>query len=420
MPSIYLFNGLILLNKQIESMKSSLLAQSLTLPCGVTVPNRMAKSALSEGMAHANGRPSEALFKLYEKWGEGGIGIIFTGNVMVDKAHLVNANVMIAEDENFSDDYKTLANKAQAHGSHLWMQINHPGRQAPSYLDSDPVSASNVGMPSKVYLQPRALTESEIWDLIERYGNSALIAKQSGMKGVQIHGAHGYLVSQFLSGLTNIRTDQWGGSLENRSRFVIEIYKNIRAKVGSGYPVGIKINSADFQSGAFTETESMEVISMLSDEGMDLIEVSGGTYERAAMVGTMQKESTLKREAYFMDFIVKARKMVKVPLMLTGGFRSKETMENALANNELDMVGLGRPYCMYPSLTDEMINGNRVSCDMPDVKTGVEKIDMTGMLVTPWYMFQLHRLGMGLEPDPNMDPWMVYEKITGKPRITEA
>ena len=242
MPSIYLFNGLILLNKQIESMKSSLLAQSLTLPCGVTVPNRMAKSALSEGMAHANGRPSEALFKLYEKWGVGGIGIIFTGNVMVDKAHLVNANVMIAEDENFLDDYKTLANKAQAHGSHLWMQINHPGRQAPSYLDSDPVSASNVGMPSKVYLQPRALSESEIWNLIERYGNSALIAKQSGMKGVQIHGAHGYLVSQFLSGLTNIPTDQWGGSLENRSRFVIEIYKNIRAKVGPDYPVGIKIN----------------------------------------------------------------------------------------------------------------------------------------------------------------------------------
>lgn len=400
-------------------MKAPTLSSPIQLPCGVTIPNRMAKSALSEGMAEPNGKPTAALFNLYKKWGESGTGIIFTGNVMVDKAHLVNANVMIAEDDEFLAEYTTLASKAQANGAHLWMQINHPGRQSPAYLDKAPVSASDVGMPSNVYLQPRPLSEEEILDLIERYGNSALIAKKAGMKGVQIHGAHGYLVSQFLSGLTNKREDRWGGSLENRARFVIEIYRNIRKKVGPGFPVGIKINSADFQKGAFTEEESMEVISMLNKEGMDLIEVSGGTYERAAMVGTMQKESTKKREAYFMDFIVKVREKVTVPLMLTGGFRSKSVMDAALANGELDMVGLGRPYCMYPNLTDEMINGDRASCDMPEVKTGVEKIDRSGMLVTPWYMFQLHRLGAGLEADPKMDPWMVYEKITGKPRPVE-
>ena len=386
------------------------------LPCGVEVKNRIAKSALSEGIAEPEGRPSEALFNLYERWGKGGAGILFTGNVMVDKNHLVNANVMIAEDESFLDDYKVLAERTQQEGTHLWMQINHPGRQSPIYLDKAPVSASDVGMPSSMYAQPRPLEESEIEDLIERYGTAALVAKKSGMKGAQIHGAHGYLVSQFLSPLTNKRTDKWGGSLENRARFVLEIYKSMRSKVGPEFPLGIKINSADFQRGAFTEEESMEVIQMLDEAGMDLIEVSGGTYERAAMVGTMQKESTKKREAYFMDFIVKVRELIKTPLMLTGGFRSAQAMNEALAGGSLDFVGMGRPFCVFPNVASDLISGAQDVFHVPDLITGVDKIDMTGMLQTPWHMFQLARMGKGLDPDPDMDVWMVYEKITGKKR----
>ncbi len=396
-------------------MQKSALNQSFKLPCGVEVPNRIAKSALSEGIAEPNGRPSTALFNLYERWGKGGAGILFSGNVMVDKAHLVNANVMIAEEE-FLEDYTILAEKAQAGGAHLWMQINHPGRQAPSYLDEAPVSASNVGMPSKMYIQPRPLEETEILDLIERYGNAALLAKKAGMKGAQIHGAHGYLVSQFLSPLTNLRTDKWGGSLENRARFVLEIYRNMRAKVGSDFPLGIKINSADFQRGAFTEEESMAVIQMLDEAGMDLIEVSGGTYERAAMVGSVHKESTKKREAYFMDFIVKVRSKIKSPLMLTGGFRTADTMNNAISNGELDFVGLGRPFSLFPNVAKDLISGAMTDCTVPDLLTGVDKIDMTGMLQTPWHMFQLARMGKGLAPDPDLDVWIVYEKITGRKR----
>ncbi len=397
-------------------MSNNALNQSFTLPSGVEVKNRIAKSALSEGIAEPNGRPSEALFNLYDQWGQGGAGILFTGNVMVDKAHLVNANVMIAEDETFLADYTTMTEKAQASGSHLWMQINHPGRQSPKYLDQAPVSASNVGMPSSLYIQPRPLIEDEIYDLIERYGTAALIAKKSGMKGAQIHGAHGYLVSQFLSPLTNLRKDKWGGSLENRARFVLEIYRNMRKKVGPDFPLGIKINSADFQRGAFTEEESMEVIQMLDSEGMDLIEVSGGTYERAAMVGTQHKESTKKREAYFMDFIVKVRARVKSPLMLTGGFRTAETMAKAIENKELDFVGLGRPFCVFPNVAKDLISGAMTDCTVPDLITGVDKIDMTGMLQTPWHQFQLVRMGKGLPPDPNMDVWYVYEKVTGRKR----
>jgi len=395
-------------------MSIEALNQSFALPSGMTVKNRIAKSALSEGIAEPNGRPSEALFNLYDQWGKGGAGILFSGNTMVDKAHLVNANVMIAEDEEFLADFTTLADKAQAYGSHLWMQINHPGRQAPIYLDKAPVSASDVGMPSKLYVKPKPLTEDEIYDLVDRYGTAALIAKKSGMKGAQIHGAHGYLVSQFLSPLTNLRKDKWGGSLENRARFVLEIYRDMRKKVGADFPLGIKINSADFQRGAFTEEESMEVIQMLDSEGMDLIEVSGGTYERAAMVGTQHKESTKKREAYFMDFIVKVREKIKSPLMLTGGFRTATTMAAAIENNELDFVGLGRPFCIFPNVAKDLISGKMTDCTVPDLLTGVDKIDRSGMLQTPWHQFQLIRMGKGLAPDPNMDVWYVYEKVTGR------
>ncbi|MEM6802951.1 MAG: NADH:flavin oxidoreductase/NADH oxidase family protein, partial [Bacteroidota bacterium] len=372
-------------------MSISALGQSLELPTGATLKNRLAKSALSEGIAEPNGRPSEALFNLYERWGKGGAGLLISGNVMVDKDHLVNANVMIAEDEAFLEDYRTLAEKAQAHGTHFWMQINHPGRQTPAYLDKAPVSASNVKMPSKIYLEPRPLEGEEIEDLIERYGNAALVAKKSGMKGAQIHGAHGYLVSQFLSPLTNLRTDKWGGSLENRARFVLEIYRNMRKKVGDDFPLGIKINSADFQRGAFTEEESMEVIQMLDQEGMDLIEVSGGTYERAAMVGTMKKESTKQREAYFLEFIKKVRDKITTPLMLTGGFRTATTMAAAVENGELDVIGLGRPFCLYPNVVNDLLEGKMEDCTVPDLLTGVDKIDMTGMLQTPWHQFQLVR-----------------------------
>tara|TARA_B100000497_G_scaffold127787_1_gene170928 strand:- start:3299 stop:4504 length:1206 start_codon:yes stop_codon:yes gene_type:complete len=401
-------------------MTKRILSQSFTLPNGSVISNRIVKSALSEGIAEANGRPSDALFNLYERWGKGGAGILMSGNTMVDKDHLVNANVMIAEDDEFLDDYKKLADSAQAYGTHLWMQINHPGRQAPIYLDKAPVSASNIGMPSKLYLEPRPLPENEIEDLIERYATAALIAKKSGMKGAQIHGAHGYLVNQFLSPLTNIRKDKWGGSLENRSRFVMEIYKNMRAKVGADFPLGIKINSADFQRGAFTEEESMEVIQMLDEAGMDMIEVSGGTYERAAMVGTQHKESTIKREAYFIDFIKKVRDKISSPLMLTGGFRTINTMEKAVDNGELDFVGLGRPFCVFPDVAKDLLSGKMMDCSVPDLITGVDKIDMTGMLQTPWHQFQLVRMGKGLDPDPKMDLWMVYEKVTGRKRPEEV
>lgn len=391
--------------------------QSFTLPCGVTVPNRTGKSALSENLADAGGRPSKALMTLYDKWSGSGVGILFSGNVMVDSRGMVEPNCVIVEDEKFLPELTEWANISQQHGAQLWMQINHPGRQAPRFCNQESVSASDVGLPNaKVYAPPRPLEEAEILDLIERYGNTALVAKKAGFSGVQIHGAHGYLVSQFLSPLVNLRTDKWGGSLENRARFVLEIYRNIRKKVGADFPVGIKINSADFQKGAFTEEESMQVIDMLSAEGMDMVEVSGGTYERAAMVGSGVKESTRLREAYFEDFIGKVRQRTSVPLMLTGGFRTLTVMEAALEKGELDFIGLGRPFCLYPHVVKDLLEGKMAKCEVPPVRTGDERIDKLGYLETPWHQFQIHRMAKGLEPDPQLDAWLVFEAITGRKR----
>ena len=385
------------------------LQQPFTLPCGVTIPNRIVKSAMSENNANKGGKPSERIIKLYKTWGEGGSGILISGNVMMDSKALNEPRNVVVEDETYMKELKEWAQVSQKHGSHLWMQINHPGRQSPKF-NKEVVSASDVQLPMKsMFPKPRPMTEEEIWKAIDGFGDCALIAKKAGWKGVQIHGAHGYLVSQFLSTLTNLRTDKWGGTLGNRARFALEIYRNMRKKVGADFPIGIKINSADFQRGAFTEEESLEVIDMLSDEGMDMIEVSGGTYEKAAMMGAGKKikESTQKREAYFADFIVKARAKTKAPLLLTGGFRTLQVMTKAIENKELDFVGLARPFAVFPHLSKEFFEGTRTEVHIPPVKTGLKFIDKMGFLDISYFSEQMRMMGKGDLPDPKLSVWSV-------------
>lgn len=391
---------------------TQLLQQPFTLPCGVIIPNRIIKSAMSENNADKDGKPSDQIIKLYETWGKGGTGILISGNVMMDSKALGEEHNVVIEDEKYLAELARWADAAQKEGTHLWMQINHPGRQAPKF-NEEVVSPSDVELPvmKGLFKKPRPLAEKEIWEIIEGFGRTALIAKKAGWKGVQIHGAHGYLVSQFLSTRTNLRTDQWGGSLENRAKFAIEIYRNIREKVGAGFPIGIKINSADFQRGAFSEEESLQVIKMLSDEGMDMIEVSGGTYEKAAMMGRKLKKSTQEREAYFTDFIVKARKTTAAPLLLTGGFRTVEGMAKALKNNELDFVGIARPFAIYPFLSKEIFEGKREKIRAGNVNTGIKFIDSLGFMDTAWHAENMKIMGRGKMPKPNLSPLKVFLKF---------
>ena len=392
----------------------TVLEEEMILPNGSTLKNRIAKSAMSENLSNKNNEPTPLLIEVYKKWAQSGAGLLITGNIMIDsKAIGEPRNVVVENRKNF-EILKEWAESVKGTDTHLWAQINHPGRQAMEPINRDLKAPSAVPLKSggrkdgskKI---PIALNESQILAIIEAFGNTANILKDAGFSGVQIHGAHGYLVSQFLSPYSNIRSDKWGGSLENRARFVIEVYRKIRARVGKSFPIGIKLNSADFQKGGFSEEESMEVVKILSKEGIDLIEISGGTYEAPAMMGK-RKKSTIKREVYFMDYIEKASKITTTPLMLTGGFRTTSIMKDAIASNQLDIIGIARPFTVYPNIGNEIFNNSRINFNTKIKKTGVKGID--GAMNIIWYESQIKRLGKGKVPKPDLNPWLVFIKYS--------
>jgi 2,4-dienoyl-CoA reductase-like NADH-dependent reductase (Old Yellow Enzyme family) len=230
---------------------------------------------------------------------------------------------------------------------------------------------------------------------------------------VQIHGAHGYLVSQFFSPLHNQRNDKWGGSLENRARFAVEILRAIRAQVGADFPVGIKMNSADFQRGGFTEEESMQVAEMLADAGLDLLEISGGTYEAPQMTGKDIRDSTKQREAYFLRYAEQIRQRVKTPLMVTGGFRTSQGMADAISSGAADIVGLARSLAIEPDLCKRILQGESFSSKVKPRTTGIKAIDDMAMMETVWYTRQLQRMGNGKSPCPDESPlWALIRNMT--------
>ena len=391
-----------------------MLDHPITLPCGRIVKNRIAKSAMSEYMASKTGVPQEGFQHLYRRWAVGGVGINITGNVMIDSRSKEEGRNTVLEDDKHLESWKRFAEAGKENATEIWVQLNHPGRQARGHVSSLIVSASDVRMPflKTVFKKPKPLTEQGIQDLIKRFGNSAKLAKQAGFTGIQIHSAHGYLLSQFLSPLVNKRTDAWGGNLENRSRLLLSVYHEIRKKVGVDFPIGVKINSADFQRGGFEEEDSLQVIKWLSEAGIDLIEISGGTYENPVMVGTNKKDSTIEREAFFIDFIEKARRVTKTPLMLTGGFRTRSTMISALNKGALDIIGIARPFATHPDLPNQLIEGTIESLPTETLTTGIKAIDGVAVLDVYWYSDQMKRMGNQKEPDPSLSTWGTFFRNT--------
>lgn len=383
-------------------MTSTTLASPLTLPNGATLRNRFGKSAMSESLGTPDNRMTGALPRLYRRWSAGGTGLLVTGNVMVDRRHLGEPGNVALEDERDLVLLKRWAEAGTANGTQLWMQLNHPGRQVIRFIDRDPVAPSAVPFRKDMqamFATPRALTDEEILDIIARFGNAARIARLAGFTGAQIHGAHGYLVNQFLSPLTNRREDRWGGSLENRMRFVTEIYKAMRAATAPDFCISIKLNSADFQRGGFTEEESMQVAETLAGMGIDLIEISGGTYEQPEMAGGNVRTSTRAREAYFLKYAEQIRARIPhTPLMVTGGFRSAQAMREALASGATDLVGLARPLVMEPDLPKRVLAGENVQSVVAPITTGIRMVDEMAMMEVSWYARQLHRMGAGREP----------------------
>ncbi len=341
---------------------ASLLAQPLPLPCGAVLPNRLGKSAMTEGLSDASAHANPRHAHLYRRWSEGGAGLLVTGNVMVDWRYLERPGNVVIEDESGIEELTGWARAGTAGGNHLWVQLSHAGRQCSRMSSTRPVAPSAVQLKlSGFFARPRALTEAEIADIIERFARAAEIVQRAGFTGVQIHSAHGYLSSQFLSPRVNRRDDRWGGSLENRARFLLETVRATRSRVGPDFPIAVKLNSADFQRGGFELEDAARVAGWLAEEGIDLLEISGGTYERLRFFEDKppkEAESTRAREAYFLTYAQTIRaELGDVPLMVTGGFRTREVMNQALAAGELDVVGIARPLCVDPDVPRKLLDG---------------------------------------------------------------
>jgi 2,4-dienoyl-CoA reductase-like NADH-dependent reductase (Old Yellow Enzyme family) len=418
----------------------SLLGSALTLPCGATIPNRLAKAAMTEGLADPRGRPTAELERLYRVWGAGGCGLLISGNVIIDRSHLERPGNVICESDFASDSEAMAAMRrwtaaATAHGAHFWAQISHAGRQTQAKVNPHPraPSAVKLGLPGGQFGEPVAMDEAEIAAVIAGFARTAATCVNGGFTGVQVHAAHGYLLSQFLSPRSNLRTDRWGGTLDNRARLLLDVVAAVRAAIGPLVPLAVKLNSADFQRGGFAFEESLQVARWLEAAGVDCIEISGGTYEQPKLLGIAGMEpeeaqqvaaSTLAREAYFVDFAKAMREHVSIPLMATGGFRTSAAMEQAVEAGAADLIGLARPLCVEPAGAALLLAGSealpRAESELallPSWLAPLRAIPMVravdGFAVQYWYYSQITALGQTGRTTPDRSVFAALREVEG-------
>ena len=398
------------------STSTSKLFQSLALPNGQTIPNRLCKAAMEENLSDEGQIPGDRLHQLYRSWAEGGVGLVLTGNVMVAPDALTGPGGVVLQAQTDIDPFIRWAEAGKPEDGQIWMQINHPGRQVYAAMGEIALSPSDkavdMGKLSKMFAQPRAMTEQEIEVLIQRFVATSRQAESAGFTGVQVHAAHGYLISQFLSPLTNLRSDQWGGDINNRSRVLIEIVKRIRQSVNPEFCVSVKLNSADFQKGGFDLNDAIAVIQLLNELGVDLVELSGGSYESPAMQGRVsdkegaKTERTLRREAYFVDFAREIASAAKIPIMVTGGILRRAVAEEALEKDSagfgVEMLGIAQAMAFQPDLPKQW-QKNELEIKLPQVNW--KNKTFAALAVMAVTKAQLNRLALGKSPKSNISPF---------------
>ncbi len=398
------------------------IAEPLTLPSGLVLPNRIAKAAMSENLGTEDGAPTDALVRLYERMGRGGAGLLITGNAIVDPGGRTERhNVQMVHEH--AEQLGAWASAAKAQGSAVFMQLSHAGRQTARTVTWEPLGPSAIKVDRKggLFSVPTPLSVPQIETLVARFARAAGMAEAAGFDGVQVHAAHGYLVSQFLSPLTNERTDRYGGDLDGRMRFLLEIVRQTRSATGPGFSVSVKLNSADFQRGGFTLEDSMRVAEALEAEGLDLLEISGGSYEKPAMMGSEQepqRESTKAREAFFLEYALRMREAVKLPLMVTGGFRTRQGMNEAIDGGATDVVGIARPLALQPDLPGQLVRAEAEAARAIDVGVGIRLFD--DVLQIQWFQRQLARMGAGLEPSEGVGRWSTILSALSKMYVEMA
>lgn len=370
---------------------------------------------MEENMSAAGQLPSQSLLKLYQTWAAGGVGLILSGNVMVSPDALTGPGGVVLTRETLEDPdavqmFEGWAAAGKSGEGQFWLQINHPGRQVFASQGTEIVSASatkvNMRGAETMFETARALKGDEIKRLITRFADTAAAAETLGFDGVQIHGAHGYLVSQFLSPLTNLRDDEWGGRLENRARFLLEIIKAIRARVGAGFGVGVKLNSADFQKGGFEAKDAQQVVGWMNGLGIDVTEISGGSYESPAMMNgdpeDQRRESTKARELYFLSFAEDIAAIAQMPIMVTGGVTQKQTAADALGGGKVDIIGIARAMAYVPDLPNQWRANSALKITWR--KASFKTVAINGLANMALTKRSLHRVGAGQSPLLNASP----------------
>jgi 2,4-dienoyl-CoA reductase-like NADH-dependent reductase (Old Yellow Enzyme family) len=340
--------------------------------------NRLVRSATWEGMCDADGRPSERLINFYRDLAAGGVGLIISGYTFVRPDGKQLPGKMGIHTDDFAPEMEALTGAVHDKGGKICIQLVHAGGQTDS---------SNAGRqplaPSSVQVEqfpevPKELSKDDIAEIIEAFGNAARRAKAFGFDAVQLHGAHGYLINQFLSPHINRRKDEYGGRIENRCRFLMEVYDTVRNTTGSDYPVMIKLNGADFVDDGLTIEDALYAAKKLEGGGIDAIEVSGGTSASGDKSPVRTKIRKPEQEAYNLDMARRIRNVVRCPVMVVGGFRSFKVAEKTLRDDGIDYISMSRPLIREPDLPKRWEQGDTsparcISCNkcfVPGLKEG--------------------------------------------------
>ena len=371
-----------------DSSPADTLARPLELRSGLRLDNRLVKAAMTEGLADRHGDPSARHERLYRRWAGSGLGAMLTGNVMVDRRYLERARNVVVDPA--TDDAALRRYAAACSEVPTLVQLTHPGRQCNRLSAWRPVapSAGDGVQLLGLFGRPRALSTAEVRDLRDRFVDAAVRCVDAGFRGVQVHAAHGYLLSQFLSAATNQRTDDYGGDLAGRARLLLEICEATLAALPDHASVWVKVNSNDFRRGGFSEDEAAQVVRWLDETGVDVVELSGGTYESVAFLD----DDPTDRDAFFLDFARTVQADVEVPLLLTGGFHDVQGMARAIEDG-IALVGLARPLAADLELAGKLLDGSATAAPRParGLPGPLEDASRVG-----WYRLRMEQAGRGV------------------------
>lgn len=399
-------------------MSANQVFDAFELPSGLRLKNRLVKAAMEENLADQAQLPAQEIYRLYQSWATGGVGMIITGNVMIDPLAMTGPAGIALHQHSDITMFSRWSQIAKSGGAKVIMQINHPGRQVYKDMGGKALAPSAValdlGKHSSLFTQPRAMDAGDIKNVIQRFADTASKAQKAGFNGVQIHAAHGYLLSQFLSPLVNKREDEWGGSLENRARLLVAVVKAVKAKTNPEFSISVKLNSADFQRGGFDIDDAKQVIDWLTPLNIDFVELSGGSYEAPAMQGRSADNRTLAREAYFLEFADKIAKDAQIPIMTTGGIKRLD-VANTVVSQGVSLVGMASAMAYTPDLPHVWQQSADTLGFVPSVQWNNKTL--AALATMALVRRQLQRLGNGKPPKRNSSA--LFSLIADRMRLSK-